>query len=283
MQYSQGIDFGTGIPGVDEQDLRRAFRDLDLDKDGHINHRDLRTFLEASGERPTDEEINEMIQLADLGRDGSVHFGEFIELFKSLRPNGEVNEVFEQTVKLLSSVQANARNATVSNEELLKQFVSRLPGSVQGRPFISRDYLKEIIFRWKSLRKSEVTYKEFLNLMKIPNNGVSERGFRIIAAQENAIEITQLVLALGAFVAAPTDERVDFACRLLDESAAGFLNEGDITKILNCNFVGVKADLKTRRERIMRESDSNGLLTRKQLTGLAKNDPGLFFPPSRME
>jgi Ca2+-binding EF-hand superfamily protein len=171
----------------------------------------------------------------------------------------------------------------VSNEELLKQFVSRLPGSVQGRPFISRDYLKEIIFRWKSLRKSEVTYKEFLNLMKIPNNGVSERGFRIIAAQENAIEITQLVLALGAFVAAPTDERVDFACRLLDESAAGFLNEGDITKILNCNFVGVKADLKTRRERIMRESDSNGLLTRKQLTGLAKNDPGLFFPPSRME
>lgn len=282
MQYSKGIDFGTGIPGVDEEDFRRAFKDLDIDKDGLISSKDLRTFLEASGERPTDEEINEMIKLADYGRDGAVHFTEFIDLFKSLTKEGEANEVFEQTVKILSSAQANARDITVSNEEFLKHFISRLPGSVQGKPAISREYLREVIFRWKSNRAVAVNFSEFLQLLKTQSSGLSERSFKIIGSQSSAIDIIELILALGAFVAAPVEERVDFACRLLDESSAGFLNETDIVKILNSNFVGVKADIKTRRERIMRECDLNGLVSRKQLSSIAKADPGLFFPASRI-
>jgi Ca2+-binding EF-hand superfamily protein len=283
MQYSKGTDFGTGIPGVEEQDIRRAFRDLDIDNDGLISSRDLRTFLEASGERPTDEEINQMIQLADVGRDGSVHFTEFIDLFKSLTPDGEPNDVFEQTVRIMTSMQAGARDTTLSNEEVLKLFITRLPGSIQGKPFISREYLKDVIFRWKSGRPSVVGYKDFIGLVKVPNNGISERGFKIISGQGDSVDVITMILVLGAFVAAPAEERIDFACRLLDESSAGFLNEGDVGKILSCNFLGVKADIQTRRVRIMKDCDLNGLVTRKQLTTLAKLDAALFFPPSRIE
>jgi Ca2+-binding EF-hand superfamily protein len=282
MQYSQGIDFGTGIPGVDEQDLRRAFRDLDLDNDGLISYRDLRTFLEASGERPTDEEVNEMIQLADTGRDGAVHFNEFMDLFKSLTPEGAPNEVFEQAVRIMSTTQ-DARDTSISNEELLKLLIGRLPGSIQGKPFISREYLKEVIFRWKTNRLPALSLKDFTNVLKVPDNGISERGFKVITSQTNTVDITTLILILGAFVGAPVDERIDFACRLLDEATAGFLNEQDVMKILSCNFIGVKADLKTRRERIMKNCDMNGLVSRKQLTALAKGDPALFFPPSRID
>ena len=283
MQYSQGIDFGTGIPGVDKQDLKRAFRDLDLDNDGLISSRDLRTFLEAAGERPTDEEINEMIRLGDIGRDGAVHFTEFVDLFKSLTPSGEANEVFEQAVRIMSSMQTGSRDTSISNEEILKMFIARLPGAIQGKPFVTRDFLKDVIFRWKATRPTSVAYKEFLSLVKMPNNGISERGFKIIGAQNPAIDAITLILVLGAFVAAPVDERVDFACRLLDESSAGFLNENDVVKLLDCNFIGVKADLKMRRDRIMKDCDLNGLITRKQLTTLAKMDGALFFPPSRIE
>lgn len=283
MQYSRGIDFGTGIPGVDEHDLKRAFRDIDLDNDGLISYRDLRTFLEACGERPTDEEINEMIQLADIGRDGAVHFNEFVDLFKSLTADGEPNEVFEQTVRIISTTQADARDTTVSNEELLKLFICKLPGSIQGKAFISREYLKEVIFRWKSNRHSTIGLKEFTAILKVPANGISERGFKVISSQASSVDITSLILILGAFVGAPVDERIDFACRLLDDATAGFLNEQDVMKILTCNFVGVKGDLKTRRERIMKNCDLNGLVARKQLTALAKADPGLFFPPSRID
>ncbi len=283
MEYSKGIDFGTGIPGVDEQDLKRAFRDLDLDNDGLITSRDLRTFLEACGERPKDDELNEMIKLADLGRDGAVHFTEFVDLFKSLTPEGEPNEVFNQTVRIISSTQADARDASLSNEELLKLFISRLPGAIQGKPFISREYLKEVIFRWKVNRSSSISTKDFAALLKIPLNGIAERGFRIISLQNSQIEVSALILVLGAFVAASVEERIDFSCRLLDESSAGLLNEGDIVRILSCNFLGLKADIKARRDKIMKSCDSNGLITRKQLTSMAKLDPALFFPPSRIE
>jgi hypothetical protein len=283
MHYSKPADFGTGIPGVEEQDIRRAFRDVDIDNDGLISSRDLRTFLEASGERPTDEEINQMIQLADTGRDGAVHFTEFVDLFKSLTPGGEVNEVFEQAVRIMTSMETGARETTLSNEEVLKLFISRLPGCIQGKPFISREYLKEVIFRWKSNRPSSVGYKDFLGLLKLPNNGISERGFKILTSQSTSLDVITMILVLGAFVAAPADERVDFSCRLLDESSAGFLNESDIAKILSCNFMGVKADVQARRVRIMKDCDSNGLITRKQLASLAKGDAALFFPPSRIE
>lgn len=281
--YGKRSDYSTGIPGVDAQDLRRAFKDLDLDNDGLISARDLRTFLEACGERPSDEEINEMIKLADHGNDGFVHFTEFTDLFKSLTPDGQPNEVFDQTVKIMATTRLDSRESTVSNEEMLKQFISRLPGAVQGKPFIAREYLREVIFRWKSSKTESVTMKEFLSLLKVQKNGLTDRAFKIFCTQADRTDIKSMIVTLGAFVAAPCDERIDFACRILDEASSGLLSETDIMKLLQANFVGAKADLKTRRDRIVRGCDANGLLSRKKISTMCKDDPGLFFPIGKIE
>ena len=281
--FGKTSDFSSGIPGVDDQDLRRAFKDLDLDNDGQISTRDLRTFLEACGERPSDEEINEMIRIADYGQDGFVHFTEFLDLFKSLTPDGQPNEVFDQTVKIMASTRTESRESTFSNEEMLKQFISRVPGAVQGKPFISSDYLREVMFRWKSLKIESVSSKEFMSLLKVQKNGLTDRAFKIFCSQSDRIDIKSFIIILGAFVAAPCEERMDFACRLLDESASGMLTETDVMKILQHNFIGAKADLKTRRDRIVRVCDANGLLSRKRITAMCKDDPALFFPPGKID
>jgi hypothetical protein len=61
------------------------------------------------------------------------------------------------------------------------------------------------------------------------------------------------------------------------------LSEFDVSLMLMSHFVGVKSDCKGRLERIMKGSDGNGLISRKELTKLSRYDPGLFFPLSRID
>ena len=283
--YSQGSDYGsgTGIPGVDERAMRNTFRAIDIDKDGQISGRDLRTFLEGLGEAPSDAEINEMIRMADRGLDGSVHLSEFIELFKPTTQEGHPNEVYEETLKIMSSMRVDARDQTESSEEQLKRFISHLPGSVPGAPFITRAFLKDIISRWKATKGDAVTAKEFFDLVKVRPTDTGERVFNIITNNTGHIDIKSLILTLGVFVAAPCDERIDFACRLMDDTNTGLHTEEQISRILQTNCVGVRTDLKARLQRVMKDSDANSLVSRKQLTVLAKYDAAVLFPATRIE
>lgn len=273
----------TGIPGVDEQDLRKAFREIDLDNDGQISARDLKAFLESIGERPSNAEIDQMIRMADAGKDGLVHLAEFFEIFQARTPQGVRNEIFDRTIEIMSSMQADVRELRVPIEKQLNLFVSSLPGALHSQPVITREYLRDIIFRWKDQRFETLNLDSFLELLKLQPSESSERVFMIFSQNSSRIDIKQLILMLGAFVAAPCDERVDFACRILDDANSGFLSEKDVTVFLNSNFIAVKSDLKARIERIMKTSDGNGLISRREITRLSRYDPGLFFPVNRID
>lgn len=63
-----------------EEELREAFRVFDKDHDGHISKAELRHVMISLGEKLTDEEVEEMIQEADLDGDGLVNFDEFVRM-----------------------------------------------------------------------------------------------------------------------------------------------------------------------------------------------------------
>ncbi|CAF3945603.1 unnamed protein product [Rotaria sp. Silwood2] len=52
------------------EELFRAFQVFDLDQNGFITMEELRTVLQATGDRPTDEDALEMIAEADIDGDG---------------------------------------------------------------------------------------------------------------------------------------------------------------------------------------------------------------------
>ncbi|XP_048574485.1 calmodulin-like protein 5 [Triticum urartu] len=63
-----------------EEELREAFRVFDKDHDGHISKAELGHVMISLGEKLTDEEVEEMIQEADLDGDGLVNFDEFVRM-----------------------------------------------------------------------------------------------------------------------------------------------------------------------------------------------------------
>jgi Ca2+-binding EF-hand superfamily protein len=278
---------GALPPGMDAKHLRHIFRSIDSDGDGQISANDLRSYVESMGESVTDSEINEMIRLADHGCDGFVHLTEFSDLFRQFNPDGTENSLFKdvssESAAFRSDIQSLMRASTrETNEDVLRRFISRLPGAIDAGPWIKRDVLKQIIQRRNQLKLEAVSEKSFFDLLGVPRSDIGERAYDIFSGHLDSLDSRTLILMLGVFVAASCEERIEFACRLLDETNTGLLVEEQVLAILDANFVGVDADLQPRVDTIMKESDANSLLSRKKIVTIAKNQSGILFPTSRL-
>ncbi|KAL2157282.1 hypothetical protein VTH06DRAFT_6220 [Thermothelomyces fergusii] len=65
-----------------EQELLKAFAVFDKDKNGTISSDELRNVLKSLGEKLTDEEVDEMIKIADRNGDGVIDYNEFVGIMK---------------------------------------------------------------------------------------------------------------------------------------------------------------------------------------------------------
>ena len=74
---------GAGL-GLSMEELRSTFREFDLDKNGYVGAAEIAHVLKSMGETPTDDEIDEMIFMADLDGDGQVSFEEFAKFMSAL-------------------------------------------------------------------------------------------------------------------------------------------------------------------------------------------------------
>lgn len=61
-------------------DFRRAFDEVDLDKDGYLTVEDFRRISAAEGAPLTEDQAKEMIEMADKNEDGKVSFEEYYEI-----------------------------------------------------------------------------------------------------------------------------------------------------------------------------------------------------------
>uniref|UniRef100_A0A7R9VA58 Calmodulin n=1 Tax=Chlamydomonas euryale TaxID=1486919 RepID=A0A7R9VA58_9CHLO len=64
----------------DDDRLRNAFKVFDRDGNGYISAAELRYIMCNLGERLSDEELEDMIQEADVDGDGQINFTEFVDL-----------------------------------------------------------------------------------------------------------------------------------------------------------------------------------------------------------
>ncbi|EEH60778.1 uncharacterized protein MICPUCDRAFT_11510, partial [Micromonas pusilla CCMP1545] len=67
------------------EDVKEAFREFDLDKNGYVGAAEISHILQSMGEKATDDEVDEMILMADLDGDGQVSFDEFFKLINSFQ------------------------------------------------------------------------------------------------------------------------------------------------------------------------------------------------------
>ncbi|KAJ8917694.1 hypothetical protein NQ315_005141 [Exocentrus adspersus] len=72
--------------GEDEdmtRDLMAAFKVFDLDGDGFITREELKIAMEMIGEEITEEQLTQVIVMADTDHDGKINYEEFVKLLTS--------------------------------------------------------------------------------------------------------------------------------------------------------------------------------------------------------
>ncbi|KAG8515878.1 Calmodulin-3 [Galemys pyrenaicus] len=67
-------------PGGSEEELREVFKAFDLNGDGHISVDELKQAMVKIGQPLSQEELDMMIQQADVDKDGQVNYEEFVRI-----------------------------------------------------------------------------------------------------------------------------------------------------------------------------------------------------------
>ena len=63
-----------------DEELKSGFKQFDKNQDGQITIEDLRALMEELGEALSEEELQEMINVASMEGDGKVNFEEFTKV-----------------------------------------------------------------------------------------------------------------------------------------------------------------------------------------------------------
>jgi Ca2+-binding EF-hand superfamily protein len=67
------------------EDIKKSFKVLDRSNQGYIMSIDLREFLTKLGDCLTDEEIDEMIKIADTEKNGQIHYDDFVDTITNMK------------------------------------------------------------------------------------------------------------------------------------------------------------------------------------------------------
>ncbi|CAG5128992.1 unnamed protein product, partial [Candidula unifasciata] len=87
IEFKEFVD-GMSRRGIksqeqEEDELLAAFRVFDRDDNGYITAPELRHVMTSCGEPMTDDEVDKMIEEADVDEDGRVNYQEFVRMMAS--------------------------------------------------------------------------------------------------------------------------------------------------------------------------------------------------------
>ena len=84
------------ISSQKKNEYLEAFKIFDRNNDGQITHDELKLLLNNIGQKPSDSEIQDMINEIDIDGDGKINFDNFITLMeKKLRDHDDEEELIE--------------------------------------------------------------------------------------------------------------------------------------------------------------------------------------------
>ncbi|KAJ3071187.1 hypothetical protein HDU98_005704 [Podochytrium sp. JEL0797] len=63
-----------------EEEMKEAFKVIDTNGDGFIDHAELKASMAAQGDNLTEEEVNEIIRECDVDGDGKLNYDEFAKM-----------------------------------------------------------------------------------------------------------------------------------------------------------------------------------------------------------
>ena len=132
------------------EEFRGAFAAFDRDKGGSIDATELKALMSSVGQVPTDEEVAEMVRIADADGSGSVDFAEFVTLMAHKMAEAES----EDRVRMAFAVFDDSGDGYVDAEELRNLMMN------VGEPATMED-IRQVLSEVDTNGDGRIDYTEF--------------------------------------------------------------------------------------------------------------------------
>ena len=284
-------------PEFTEDEIKNAFKFIDLDHNNFVGAAEIRHILVCMGELITDEEIDMMISMVDLDGDGQVSFAEFRNLV--LHPNPaemdkeqdlehikekELQEAAEKAAGKQDELDsaAYARQKEMQNRDMKKKMILNFLGDHE----YDFDSLRLAFTRYENLPKEHrmkgmVDFTQFCDLLKIDHINENNRLFSLFDPERNGvISFKEFLLSNFNFVDVTKETRLLFTFKMFDEEKSGYISLNEIRQILIGNHMMSEQMVERKAQTIMRQAVANNTntITQNEFLVVSKKFPNIILP-----
>ena len=140
------------ISGTKKAEYKKAFDIYDKDKDEKINLTELENIMKSIGQKPSESELQDMINEIDIDGEGVITFDGFISLMEKKLRDADTEEELIESFKVFDK----NGNGLISSENLRDVVVSL------GMKF-SQEEIEEMIREADNDGDGFINYEEFVN------------------------------------------------------------------------------------------------------------------------
>ena len=270
---------GAGGMALTADEVKEAFREFDLDKNGYVGAAEIAHILQSMGEKATDDEVDEMILMADLDGDGQVSFEEFFKLISSFQgmppppnmPGGGGG--MQQMGGAFGAGAAPPPGNPVQDME-----------SFQKMHGLDNDALKNVYKQFLAVdtdKSGLVDINEFCRLLRVERSQFVERLFGMFDTDKSGtIDLKEFVVGLSNVGTAAREDKVKFAFQVFDLDGSGTIEADELKKIVKATNMASAKQLDRKTEWLMKQcdTDGDGNISYEEFVNLAKKFPNIVFP-----
>ena len=270
---------GAGGMALTADEVKEAFREFDLDKNGYVGAAEIAHILQSMGEKATDDEVDEMILMADLDGDGQVSFEEFFKLISSFQgmppppnmPGGGGG--MQQMGGAFGAGAAPPPGNPVQDME-----------SFQKMHGLDNDALKKVYKQFLAVdtdKSGLVDINEFCRLLRVERSQFVERLFGMFDTDKSGtIDLKEFVVGLSNVGTAAREDKVKFAFQVFDLDGSGTIDADELKKIVKATNMASAKQLDRKTEWLMKQcdTDGDGNISYEEFVNLAKKFPNIVFP-----
>mmetsp|Transcript_23456 Transcript_23456/g.54187 ORF Transcript_23456/g.54187 Transcript_23456/m.54187 type:complete len:533 (-) Transcript_23456:45-1643(-) len=233
------------IPGLQgrafaEDELRRAFEMMDLDRHGFIGPQDIRRMLDVCGEGDaTLSEIDEMLRFCDHNGNKRIDYEEFARLFTDPPPvfrNFDLHRAIGQ--------QDSERHLSKDWQEGAERFALALIADdreaavniITGGQQLHPAFIKYIYQRFVEIDTEDRGFVSFSDFCAILNRSESPELKKAFDAFDfdsiNELDLRRFVVSLSMYTNSAVEDRLKFGFMMYDEDQRGSLGRAELANMI---------------------------------------------------
>ena len=277
--------------GMSLEDCKQAFREFDLDKNGYVGAAEISHILASLGEKVTDDEVDEMILMADLDGDGQVSFDEFYKLISGFSgPPAPVSTNIGAPPGMMGAAAAGVAGGFggLGGPAAPPPPVGGTPmqdlESFQRMHNLDDGALKLVYKKFLEADKDGtglVDINAFCSLLQVGRNEFVERLFAMFDNDRSGlIDLKEFIIGLSNVSQTGRDQKVKFAFQIFDLDGSGYIDNDELRKIVKATNMASEKQLDRKVKWLMSQVDKNndGTISFDEFVVLARRFPNIVFP-----